>query len=252
MRQLDNFTNEEMLIASRTRLQSIGLSDDDIRAVRMWASRKHINSQMAAQYAAKMNKTQLKLGIRSLNCIMRNGLSRGITEISGESGVGKSQICLHLSLMVQLSVVRGGLGKAAVFICTEDAFPSKRLFQMADTFTKYYGDKNYLDNIFIEHVHDSEHLVHCVSNRLPSLMRQQSIGLVVIDSVAGVFRLESNAISRANEMRSFVHRLQMMSTKYGYAVVCVNQVNFVKLNAADVIMPFFNELKYIAGDFTRW
>lgn len=171
-----------------------------------------------------MNNTQLKFGIRSLNRIIRNGLSRGITEISGESGVGKSQICLHLSLMVQLSVTRGGLGKAAVFICTEDAFPSKRLIQMANTFTKCYGDKNYLDNIFIEHVQDSAHLVNCVSNRLPNLMRQKSIGLVVVDSVAGVFRLESNAISRANEMRNFVHGLQMMSTKYGYAVVCVNQV----------------------------
>lgn len=206
------------------RLRSIGLSNDEINEARIQASRKYVNFQTAAQYEAQMNPGRLKFGCRSLDSIIRNGLSNGITEIVGDSGVGKSQICLQLSLMVQLPLERGGLEKAAVFICTEDAFPSKRLFQMANVFTKRYGDKHFLDNIFIEHVHDSELLLECVLHRLPKLMRQKSIGLIVIDSVAGVFRLESNAISRANDMRKFAHGLQLISTKYGCAVVCVNQV----------------------------
>lgn len=205
-------------------LQLIGLSDEEIRRVKIRAARKKVNFQTVAQHEADSNRGKLKFGCRSLDCIIRNGLNSGITEISGESGAGKTQICLQLSLMVQLCVEQGGLDKGAVFICTEDAFPSKRLFQMADVFTKRYGNKSYLDNIFIEHVHDSEHLVECVLSRLPYLMRQKPIGLIVIDSVAGVFRLESNAISRANDMRKFAHGLQTISTEYRCAVVCVNQV----------------------------
>lgn len=199
--------------------------DEEIRKTKIAFSRKNINFQTIAQCDARLKSVQLKFGCRSLDCIMRNGLSSGITEISGESGVGKSQICLQLSLMVQLSIARGGLEKAAVFICTEDAFPSKRLFQMADAFTKLYGGNNYLDNIFIEHVYDSEDLLKCVLSHLPNLMRRKSIGLIVIDSVAAIFRLESNVVERANHMRKFAHELQIISRKYQCVIICVNQVS---------------------------
>lgn len=213
-----------MLIKPRMHLQLIGLSYEEIRKIKTGAARKKVSFRTATKYETEMSHGKFKFGCRSLDYIIRNGLPSGITEISGESGAGKSQICLQLSLVVQLCVENGGRDKGAVFICTEDAFPSKRLFQMADVFTKRYGNKNYLDNIFIEHVHDSEHLVECVLSRLPYLMRQKPIGLIVIDSVAGVFRLESNAILRANDMRKLAHGLQTISTKYRCAVVCVNQV----------------------------
>lgn len=89
--------------------------------------------------------------------ITRNGLPiRGITEIVGESGAGKSQICLQLALNVQLPIGDGGLEKAAVYICTEDTFPSKRLVQMVDYRNKtYQTDQNWLDRIYIEHCADS-------------------------------------------------------------------------------------------------
>lgn len=43
---------------------------------------------------------------------MNNGISNvGITEICGESGSGKSQMCLQLAVTVQLPEHLGGLGK---------------------------------------------------------------------------------------------------------------------------------------------
>lgn len=89
---------------------------------------------------------------------LTNGLpTRGITEISGEAGVGKSQICMQLSLAVQLPESMGGLGKATVYICTEDIFPSKRLAQMIESFTELYKQRNteFSNNIFIEHIGDT-------------------------------------------------------------------------------------------------
>lgn len=88
--------------------------------------------------------------------ITRNGLpARGITEIVGESGCGKSQICLQLALNVQLPLAQGGLKKSTVYICTEDAFPSKRLVQIAGCYNKEFQKNDWLDNIFVEHVPDS-------------------------------------------------------------------------------------------------
>lgn len=55
-------------------------------------------------------------------------------------------------------------------------------------------------------------------------MHTNSIGLIVIDSVAGVFRLENDAIQRANSMRKMIIKLQTLADEYECAVVCVNQV----------------------------
>lgn len=61
--------------------------------------------------------------------------------------------------MVQLAEECGGLAKGAVFICTEDAFPAKRLHQMASAFSQRFGSiaetVDFLNNIYIEHISDA-------------------------------------------------------------------------------------------------
>ncbi|KAJ8411684.1 hypothetical protein AAFF_G00153220 [Aldrovandia affinis] len=74
---------------------------------------------------------RLSLGCPVLDSLLRGGvLLRGITELAGESGVGKTQIGLQLCLSVQYPQEHGGLGSGAVYICTEDSFPIKRLHQL--------------------------------------------------------------------------------------------------------------------------
>jgi RecA/RadA recombinase len=43
----------------------------------------------------------------------------GITEISGESASGKSQLCMQLLLQAQLPVDMGGLGGSSLYLSTE-------------------------------------------------------------------------------------------------------------------------------------
>lgn len=110
----------------------------------------------------------ITFGCKSLDAITLNGLStQGITELSGEAGSGKTQLCLQLSLTVQLPQRLGGLEKGTVFICTESVFPSKRLNEMIGWFRARYKNenfnKNFDNNIFIQHISDSvSGILYCI------------------------------------------------------------------------------------------
>ncbi|XP_037813007.1 DNA repair protein XRCC3 [Lucilia sericata] len=174
-----------------------------------------------------MKWSRLSFCCAALDKCTRGGIvTRGITEFCGISGAGKTQLLLQLSLTVQLPQELGGLASGVAFICTESSFPSKRLFEMSKTFAQRYPklDINYLANVHVEHVLQSEQLLKCVSERLPPLMSSLRIGLIIIDSVAAVFRTYTNYIERAKDMRKLANYLLHLADKYNCAVICVNQV----------------------------
>ena len=93
---------------------------------------------MQAISAAAMLKEQigthhLSVGCRVIDAVFGGkGLHAGITEISGEAGCGKTQLCLQLSLQCALPICNGGLGGATAYMsCGEGEFPIKRLAQMS-------------------------------------------------------------------------------------------------------------------------
>ncbi|EFA04612.2 DNA repair protein XRCC3 isoform X2 [Tribolium castaneum] len=173
---------------------------------------------------------RISTGCSAIDAITRGGIAvNRISEIVGYAGVGKTQLCLQLSLMAQLPISLGGLGKSVVYLCTEDAFPIKRLKDLAITYSLKYHDLgiNFEDNIFIEHLADVEQLKKCLSNSLTKLLLVKNVGLVVIDSIAGIFRSETLDVNYKNRNQDFiliVTLLNKLAKKYGFAVVCVNQV----------------------------
>lgn len=159
--------------------------------------------------------------------------TRGITELSGESGTGKTQFCLQYSITVQYPADEGGLGRGAVYICTEDRFPSPRLQQLLGHFPrKIFKNRvaqcnNFSDNIFVVHIATVESLKECLYARLPRMLEKNHIGLLVIDSIAAVFRGEyttSQSVSRAKDLREIGTQLHKIAKYFGIAVLCVNQV----------------------------
>lgn len=172
---------------------------------------------------------RLSLGCQILDGFLHGGILReGITEITGESSSGKTQICLQLCLSVQLPLEHGGLGGGAVYISTEDVFPSKRLHQLTHSFAK--GEASLTDNIFIEHAADVDDLRNIIMHRLPVLLNRGAIKLVIIDSIAALFRVEyslGETSKRAKILRSFGAQLHKLSNLYSIPVVCVNQVSDV-------------------------
>lgn len=231
-----NLTSPREIIATpNERFLRYGASAEDIKILKAAAAKcialKFISAKdllLIPKYASKWSR--ISFGCPALDKCSRGGVvTRGITEICGESGAGKTQILLNLSLTVQLSKKNGGLGRGTAFICTEGAFPSKRLYQLAEEFSKKFPDENinYLSNIYIEHVIESDDLLKCVHERLLKLMESSTIGLIIIDSVAAVFRTNTNLIERAKQMRKLANCLLLYGDKYNCGVVCVNQVTTV-------------------------
>ncbi|XP_018561322.1 DNA repair protein XRCC3 [Anoplophora glabripennis] len=173
---------------------------------------------------------RISTGCSNIDSVLHGGIPiNGITEIYGCSGVGKTQFCLQLVLMVQLPKSVGGKEKEAVYICTEDVFPSKRFHQLANTFKNKYNLNHYDfgDKVHLEHAADFEQLRRCLCVRLPQLLNLKNVGLIIVDSIAGVFRSENNDIcysSRGQDIGIIGSALHHICYKYKVGIVCINQV----------------------------
>ncbi|XP_059541547.1 DNA repair protein XRCC3 [Myotis daubentonii] len=179
---------------------------------------------------------RLSLGCPVLDGLLRGGLPLGgITELAGRSSVGKTQLALQLCLAVQLPRRLGGLEAGAVYVCTEDAFPDRRLQQLIAQQQRLRTDApgdvvekiNFGDHIFIEHVADVDALLECVRRKVPLLLSRGMVRLVVIDSVAAPFRCEFDgpaSARRARALQALGAALRRLSCTFRSPVLCVNQV----------------------------
>ncbi|CAA2991720.1 DNA repair XRCC3 homolog [Olea europaea subsp. europaea] len=169
----------------------------------------------------------------TLNCPLLDGLLRGgipcgsITEITAESGVGKTQFSIQLLLAAQLPATRGGLSASSLCLHSEFPFPFRRLQQLS-VFYQSHIPNNPLDRIFIQPVNSPDHLLDLLS-RLESIVSRLNIRLIVIDSIAALFRSEFDNTPLELKRRSsmffkIASKLKSQAQKFGLAVVVTNQV----------------------------
>uniref|UniRef100_A0A8C8Z812 DNA repair protein n=1 Tax=Prolemur simus TaxID=1328070 RepID=A0A8C8Z812_PROSS len=182
---------------------------------------------------------RLSLGCPVLDGLLHGGLPlAGITELAGRSSAGKTQLALQLCLAVQFPRQYGGLEAGAVYICTEDAFPDRRLQQLiarqqrlrADVPGEVVRKIRFGSQIFVEHAADVDTLLECVSEKVPILLSRGMARLVVIDSVAAPFRCEFDgqaSAPRARRLQSLGATLRRLSSAFQSPVLCINQVTEV-------------------------
>ncbi|XP_031213159.1 DNA repair protein XRCC3 isoform X3 [Mastomys coucha] len=179
---------------------------------------------------------RLSLGCPVLDQFLGGGLPlEGITGLAGRSSAGKTQLALQLCLAVQFPRQYGGLEAGAVYICTEDAFPSKRLWQLIEQQHRLRTDVpgellqriRFSNHIFIEHAADVDTLLECVNKKVPVLLSRGMARLVVVDSIAAPFRcefhLQASAV-RAKHLHSLGATLRRLSSAFQSPVLCINQV----------------------------
>eukprot|EP00658_Telonema_sp_P-2_P083220 TRINITY_DN8956_c0_g1_i1.p1 TRINITY_DN8956_c0_g1~~TRINITY_DN8956_c0_g1_i1.p1 ORF type:complete len:238 (+),score=37.99 TRINITY_DN8956_c0_g1_i1:236-949(+) len=142
---------------------------------------------------------------------------------------------LQLCLQVQLPLEDGGLHGGAVYITSEDV-PTKRLQQMAHAFAVRHPrvfsgtSRTPMDSIYIERAETLAEQERCLSSRIPMLLRQTDVKLVVLDSVTSLFRAEfdnDEYLSRARAITEQARLLQGLCKEHGVVVVVTNQVTDV-------------------------
>ena len=184
--------------------------------------------------------------ISTLDPVLDRALGGGVpagyvTEVTGESGAGKTQFLLTLLLAVQLPPPHG-LGRPALYISTEAPLSTRRLAQLLAAHPLLQrlprAERPSLDNIVSTATPDLESQDHILSFQVPVEVERRGIGLVVLDSVAANYRAEfersagqqhqhhhgSNMGARTAELIRLGMHLRDLAQRHNLAVVVSNQV----------------------------
>ena len=89
--------------------------------------------------------------------LITGGIEMGIiTEISGESRTGKTQLCHMLAVTCQLPIDMGGGGGQCLYIYTEDNIRPERFVSIATTRYRTIAN-DCLANIACAHAYNTDH-----------------------------------------------------------------------------------------------
>jgi DNA repair protein RadA len=165
-------------------------------------------------------------GSKELDRILGGGVETGaITELIGEYGSGKTQICYTLSVLSHLPVEEGGFGGNVCVIDTEGTFRPERIVQIAET--RGFDPEEILEHIFIARAYNSEHQITLIKH-LPQICQERDIKLVIVDSMIGHFRGEyigrGLLSERQQKIGSCLGTLLRVAEAFNLSVVLTNQV----------------------------
>lgn len=195
-------------------------------------------------YEKRRGIRRISTGVKSLDELLGGGIeTKAITELVGEFGSGKTQLCHQLSVMVQLPEDKGGLNAKALYVDTENTFRPERIMQMA----KYRGldPQEALRNILYSRAYNSDHQAMIIDESR-KIIEKENIGIIIIDSLVAHFRSEypgrENLAERQQKLNHHIAQLLRIADIYNIAVVVTNQV----IAQPDVF--FGNPLKPAGGN----
>ncbi|MEN3006069.1 MAG: DNA repair and recombination protein RadA [Candidatus Methanosuratincola petrocarbonis] len=168
----------------------------------------------------------LTTGSRSIDALLGRGLeTQAITELIGEFGSGKTQLCHQLCVSVQLPPDRGGLDGRALFIDTEGTFRPERVMSIA----KGLGldPDTVLNNIIYARAYNSDHQM-LLADEAVTIVPENNVRLLIVDSVITHFRSEypgrESLAPRQQKLNRHIHQLLRMADIHNIAVVLTNQI----------------------------
>jgi DNA repair protein RadA len=159
--------------------------------------------------------------------------TRAITEIAGEFGSGKSQICQALcaaaiTLMKNDRLVESAIQKppeSIIFVDTENTFRANRIHQIAEQ--NNLDPEDILKRIYHCNIYSSEQLEALIDD-LPNFIEEYNSKLVIIDSIISLHRAEFSGrgtlVERQQRLGRMLNKLRKYAEVYNIAVVITNQV----------------------------
>jgi DNA repair protein RadA len=175
-------------------------------------------------------------GSMKLDSFLKGGIeSQAITEIAGEFGSGKSQLCHTLCVTAVANNTikekkerRGDFGRnnnSIIFIDTENTFRPERIHQIAEG--RGLEPEEIMKKVFVCKIYNSAHLEAIIKN-LGRSIEQYKAKLVIIDSIISLHRAEfpgrETLAERQQRLNGMLHRLIRLAEIYNVAVVLTNQV----------------------------
>ena len=202
-------------------------SDTAVKVCRL--ARMHVDPGFVpALEVLEMRQHMVKCttGSQELDRILGGGIETGaITELIGEFGSGKTQICFTLAVTAQQSVEEGGYGGNVCVIDTEGTFMPERIMQIAEE--RGLDSTKVLEKILIARAYNSEHQIILI-NSLPELVEKSGIKLIIMDSMIGHFRGEyigrGTLAERQQKLGSCLSKLLRVAEAFNVSVVLTNQV----------------------------
>jgi DNA repair protein RadA len=162
----------------------------------------------------------------NLDNLLAGGIeTQAVTEFYGEFGSGKTQICHTICVSAQLPVEDKGLAGSVLYVDTESTFRPERIVQIAKSRDMNVDDV--LNKIHVAKVYNSSHL-ELIVKALGTLIQQNNIKLVIVDSIISLHRAEfvgrGTLAERQQKLNAIMHRLKRVAEIYNIAVVITNQV----------------------------
>jgi len=202
-------------------------SDTAVKVCRL--ARMHVDPGFVpALEVLEMRQHMIKCttGSQELDRILGGGVETGaITELIGEFGSGKTQICFTLAVTAQQPVEEGGFDGNVCVIDTEGTFMPERIMQIAEE--RGLDSTKVLEKILIARAYNSEHQIILI-NSLPELVEKSGIKLVIMDSMIGHFRGEyigrGTLAERQQKLGSCLSKLLRVAEAFNISVTLTNQV----------------------------
>jgi len=228
LRELGFHTIESLATATVRELEPAGIGEKKAMEIIRLARSSISLSFIRADELLKMrqNISRLTTGSTKLDELVGGGLeTQTITELYGEYGSGKSQVCHQLCVNVQLPAQRGGLDGGALYIDTENTFRTERIVQMAEHLD--LDPEDVVKNIIFAEAYTSDHQTFLIENA-DKVVKENNIRLIIVDSLTSHFRSEylgrEMLAERQQKLNKHMHKLIRLARAFNAVAVVTNQV----------------------------
>jgi DNA repair protein RadA len=170
----------------------------------------------------RQKMVKISTGSKSFDSLLGGGIeTQALTEVVGEFGSGKSQLCYTLCVTANVPQKDNGI----IFVDAENSFKAERVHQIAES--GGLDAEGILKGINICKIYYSAHL-EAVIRSLAKYIEQYKARLVIIDSIISLYRAEfagrETLAERQQRLNALLHRLIRLAEIYNVAVVYTNQV----------------------------
>ena len=198
----------------------------------------------AEMYKRRQSIERITTGSKELDSLLDGGIeTQALTEVYGEYGSGKTQLCHSLAVHVQRSKAEGGLDGNALYIDTENTFRPERIISIAKV--NKMDPVKVLESITVARAYNSAHQM-LILKESGSVIKEQNVKLLIVDSAVGLFRAEylgrGTLSTRQQMLNHFVHTLSRIAETYNCAAVATNQV------MASPNVQFGDQIRPIGGN----